>query len=244
MNVFAVPSIVLVLIAGLGTIVVLLAYRKTRPAGLALLSIGLLALLVGGLMIMWWRVHSFQPGDTESRVPIATIPLDAPIDEVPASDVPVTALEKSQSAREDVPPWVGLPPRWVGGVYQVTITTDPFATAHQCERALPGVVEDAIAQYIQTELRFEPRIARKVKLPGRYVRDDIVKQKWTQPVQTSFGQWTQLHALLEFDHKAAERIEEECKAAIVTERLWYAGTGVAGALVLLALLFVTLKINR
>jgi len=153
-----------------------------------------------------------------------------------------TAGTDRASTPVTAPDWLGMAPRQVGNVYQVTVKTDPRATRQECERELPTLTDAAIKEYARTKLGQPARIVGEVELPWSDARK-LIKEQWAELVATSFGQWTELHVLLEFDPRAKGLIEQECNRAIVAGRLWYVGTGLAAVLALLSVLYAALKID-
>jgi hypothetical protein len=196
--------------------------------------------------------------EAEPETPAAAEqPAQAPspgTDAAPAGPEQV-AKQPEPPATEKRPPWVDQAPGRVGGVYRLAIKTDPRPTREECESELPGVVQGVITQYVESELKRSPEVARRVRLPLTYIQDHIVQQKWPEPVQISLGNWVRLHALLEFDQEANQQIgnqcqqaqqqlEEEWQQASVMRRLGYSGAGLAAVLALLSVLFACLKIDQ
>ncbi len=175
--------------------------------------------------------------------------------EEPSAGAGAPPAEEEPGAVEKRPPWVDKPPQTAGDVYQVAIKTDPRPNRAECESELPGAANLAISAYAETELKRSPQVARQVQLPQTYVRNQIVQQEWPEPVQTSWGKWVQLHALLQFDQEAKQQIQNDCdrvqlrlqeqwQQASVLRRLCYSGTGLATVLLLLSVLFAGLKIDQ
>lgn len=131
-----------------------------------------------------------------------------------------------------------------GDAYWMTVQIEPRRTLQQCESELPLALNKAAVEYAIEKLNRRPRFARQMQLPADFLKQNIVKETWPEPVQVSLGDWTQLHVLLEFDQAARARIDQECDKFVVAGRLWYTGTGVVTGLALLAVLFGVLKIDQ
>lgn len=156
---------------------------------------------------------------------------------------------------EGPPAWVGKPPQSTGDVYRTTITTDPLRNAAECEGQLPDAVNQAVREYVETQLHRSSQVAQRVQLDLKTIQDKIVKERWLEPVRISLGEWKQLHALIEFDPQTKDRIVKECtlvqerldqqrEEAVVVDRLYYSGIGLAAVLALLAVAFACLKIDQ
>lgn len=175
--------------------------------------------------------------------------------EEPSAGAGPPAAEEEPGTAEKRPPWVDKPPQAAGNVYQVAIKTDPRPNRAECESELTGAANQAISAYAETELKRSPQVAQRVQLPQTYVRNRIIQKEWPEPVQTSWGKWVQLHALLQFDQEAKQQIQKDCdraqqrldeewQQASVLRRLCYSGTGLATVLLLLSVLFACLKMDQ
>lgn len=303
-GVLVLALIALLVVGGIAAVVALLANPKTRAAGVALMTIGLVVVFVVGLgmFALFWSYAGVRSREVRSRAAVrsrmeeigrelerareglpetpAERPVEKPAETAPAPetqpDAEATAdaepgekpevkppPDPDSAAKGEEPPvaeerpaWVDQPPGRVGAVFQIAIKTDPRPTREECESQLPQVLEAAVAAYAETELNQSPQVAQQVRLPT-YFQNKIVNEKnrWPEPVQTSFGKWVQLHALLQIDQetqreiqtqcgKIEERIQQEQRAATVTSRLCYTAAGVASVLVLLSALFGCLKIDE
>ncbi len=192
------------------------------------------------------------PADTEKPAPDPASGSDTP----PEAEEPNSKQDEEPPAAEPRPQWVGQAPGRVGGLYQIAITTDPRPTRAECERELPAAFEDAIGHYVQTELRQSAEVAQEVRLPLTYVQSHIVKQTWLEPVQTiSLGQWQRLHVLLQIDQEARQqitkqsdqaqqRVEQRWREASVTQRLCYGGIGLTAVLLLLSVVYASLRVDQ
>ncbi len=190
--------------------------------------------------------------------PDAQPPAEEPAEEPSTDDPPA----KEASSNEEPPPaagqrpqWVGQPPQAEGPVYRVAIKTDPRPTSAECEGQLPVVLNKAVSAYAETQLGQSAQVARQVELTPQYIRENIVQQKWPEPVEISLGKWVQLHVLLRFDQAAKKLIAKQCEQVelgleedrartAVFRRLCYSGTGLAAVLLLLSVLFAGLKIDQ
>jgi len=235
-------ALIAALAAGLvAAVVALLANPKTRMFATVLLSIGLLVLLVGAPAVYWLLARQTvqterQLAQTEKQHVLAEsvkTPAAIAVDEATPADTgtPATA-----------PDWLGIAPRQVGDVYEMAVKTDPRATREECESELPGLIGAAVEEYARTKLGRPAPIARAVELPWSDACK-LVKEKWDEPVTTSFGEWTELHVRLEFDATAKGLIEQECDQAVVLGRLGYVGMALAAVLALLGVLYAWLKID-
>jgi len=171
----------------------------------------------------------------------------------PAAKVPVVA-EKPASGPKELPSsprpeWLDRPTRVSGGVYEAVVTAGPWDTRADCDASLPDAVERGVDQFVTQYLGEEA--AGQIRLPMDYVNAEILKERYAETVDSpSFGRMTRLHALLQFDRKVKDRIDQEWSgvqkewARIRMERrLVYAGGGLAGILLLLSVVYGYLKID-
>ncbi len=157
-------------------------------------------------------------------------------------ELPAATDQRPAAAPSARPAWVEAPPRRDGDAYRMSITVGPYTTRLECDAKLPEALQSALDQYVETCLG--PKAVGRVRLPPDYLRKQLVKQQWEETIQASFGPMKQLHVLLQFDQKTKNRIEDEWNSAIVAGRLWYTGTGVAAALVILCVAFGYLKMGE
>ena len=137
------------------------------------------------------------------------------------------------------PAWVNAPPRVIGDSYLMSIVVGPWKTRQECNAELPGELQKALDDYVET---CEPAGSRIV-LPADYLRKHLVKEQWEEDIQTSVGPMKQLHVLLQFDREVKNRVLEENHQGIIAGRLWRVGIGLAAAFWLLAVVYGYLRID-
>jgi hypothetical protein len=138
------------------------------------------------------------------------------------------------------PAWVNAPPRVVGDSYEMSIVVGPWKTRQECNAELPGELQRALDEYVQT---CEPA-GNRIGLPTDYLQQHLVKQEWEEDIQSkSVGPMKRLHVLLRFDHEVKNRIVEAIHRGIVTGRLLSVGIGLAGVFWLLAVVYGYLRID-
>ncbi len=120
------------------------------------------------------------------------------------------------------PDWIDAPPQSVGDVYRMSIAVGPYTTRAECDAQLPVALQEALDRYVEACLGGEVR--RRIVLPADYLRQ-LVKDRWEEVRQHSFGPMTTQHVLLEFDRKAKDRVFAELRRTKVAGRLWFAGVG-------------------
>jgi hypothetical protein len=144
-----------------------------------------------------------------------------------------TAAEKDTTKPKTPPPaWVGSKPTIVGGVYQATAVSGPYATEWECEERLQGPLQEAVQRYARNYL--PPNVRGSLGLSADYIRQQLVKETYLEPVQASFGPMLKMHVLLKIDQKDVARFQQIAHAAEVRERVsimsaW--ASGVLGTLV-------------
>lgn len=152
--------------------------------------------------------------------------------ETPANDAPT----------KDRPTWVGKPAQMLGDTYQMTIAVGPYSTPQECEEELPRELQKALNRYVDMHVD-RPAGSLPIALPGEFVREQIVKDKWEEAVPSSVGPMLRLHALMQFDRKVKDRILMEYERGVISGRLWIAGGGLAMILWALAVMYGYLRFD-
>lgn len=149
--------------------------------------------------------------------------------------------EPAAEATTSRPAWVEMSPRRVGDTYQMAVTVGPYATRLECDARLPEVLQSALDQYVETYLGTEA--VDRVDLPSDYLRETLLSEQCEEPVDTSFGRMTQVHALLEFGPEIKQRIDEAWRRVIIARRLLFVAAGTSVVLAVLGMVFVYLKLT-
>jgi len=192
--------------------------------------------------------------ESEDASPDATSEeTDGSSDEEAAAETPPEEPEAADSTELNVPISVAAKPEWVGrkpfkqgSAYCWPVVTDPRETADEAtDKELPQVLERAVADYIRNKLELGSLAANRVHLDSEFVLTTMVEEGdiWIEPVDTTWGQWSRVHVLVRFDHKANTLLEERWTAVQLTQRLWTAGTLLCGVLFFLSLVYCYLKLD-
>ncbi len=143
-------------------------------------------------------------------------------------------------------------PFWIGqplhrGEYdgqQVSLAgaaAGPYSTTDECERAIIPVINEIVAHYVRNDERLAELSDTDLALDANYIRDNLVKQWYTETVEASFGPMYQLHALVVFDDRVQRELESLVRTARVAGRLKYAAAGTVVTLLLLGGVYSILK---
>jgi len=167
----------------------------------------------------------------------------------PAAKKTFAAVLLSRLKRNNRPDWVNALPRKIGDAYQISVEVTPFATQLERDTAdVPKALQNALNQYVRLQLGAEA--AGQVQLPPEEL-SQCIKDEWAMTVYHSGHPMTHLYLLLEFDSRMKDRVAQEWKQvreekrqALIARRLWRTGMGVAAGLLLLATLFLTLRIDQ
>ncbi len=152
----------------------------------------------------------------------------------------IAVVSPAAARAENKPDWIDAAPRSVGDAYQMSIAVGPYTTRVECDAQLPSALQEALDRYVEACLGEEVR--RRIVLPADYLRQ-LVKDRWEEVRQHSFGPMTTLHVLLEFDRKAKDRVLAELRRTKVAGRLWFAGVGWGVWLALLGVVYGYLRIT-
>jgi hypothetical protein len=137
------------------------------------------------------------------------------------------------------PAWVDAPAGRDGDLYRMTVCIGPYTTRAECDARLPQALQNALTQY--TEIYLGAEAAGRVEMPAGELEPAILRGQYEETIQASVGPMIQLHLLLEFDRSMQSRIKDCWHQALVTGRLWLAGTGLLALLALLAVAVGYLK---
>ncbi len=160
--------------------------------------------------------------------------------EAVAVEQPAEAVAAPDRTR---PEWVNALPGLNGSVYAVSVSSGPWSTVPECQRALEVAIVEATNDYIDEYLGQE-QAYQLVDLPPSYLKNHIRKSEYSEVVESkSVGPMHQLHARLEFDDLARADFQRLWRNAVVTNRLWYTGGGAALVLALLATLYGYLQLD-
>jgi hypothetical protein len=150
-------------------------------------------------------------------------------------------LSHGERGPDKRPAWVNSSPQLVGDAYQMSIAIGPYTTRAECDARLSEELQKALRDYVNVCLG--DQVSDDVPLPTDILRQQLVKAQWEEVRQHSVGPMTWLHVLLQFDRKAKERILEEHRQAIISERLRVVARWAAIGLSLLTVAFGYLKID-
>ncbi len=132
-------------------------------------------------------------------------------------------------------------PALIGGVYRITVSSGPWSTVPECQRALDDEVLAATNNYINEYLG-DPQAAEMVNVSPAYLRQRVYKAEHAEVIDSpAVGAMHQLHADLEFDARTRADFKQMWRNAVVESRLWYVGGGGVLVLALLATLYGYLK---
>jgi hypothetical protein len=135
-------------------------------------------------------------------------------------------------------------PQLQGDVYQCSVHVGPYKTLGECEQDLPEAIERSARQYVEEYLDLGPAVKR-IRLPADELRRQLVKAEWEETIESpTVGPMKQLHVLIEFGPEFRERVRQEWKRLVITDRLWRTGSAGVVGLALLGVLFGYLKIDQ
>jgi hypothetical protein len=164
-----------------------------------------------------------------------------PAEPQPAAEVPAAPATIVPSLPR--PAWVDRAPGLSDGVYALVVSSGPYSSVPECQRALNDEILSATNHYINEYLG-DDNAASLVNLPVSFSRQVIKKQEYAESLESpSVGRMYQLHAQLAFDDQSRNLFQQRWRNAIVQDRLWYTGGGAALVLALLATFYGYLKLD-
>jgi hypothetical protein len=175
------------------------------------------------------------------------VPVDVPVkvqvNPIIESEAKLLSVPVTIESAEPAPEWVGMKPHLVKSDYQLPISSGLFVSIPECQRELDQEMKRAADHYIDTFLG--ENASRVVDIPISYLKKHIKKQEYAQVIHSdSVGPMNQIHALLSFDDDARADFRRRWREAIVTNRLWYAGSGAGLVLALLGTLYGYLRLDH
>ncbi len=144
------------------------------------------------------------------------------------------------------PDWVQHPRRTRSGeVHQITVSSGPYATDLQAERALDEELLKATNEYIAEQLGSElaPTL---LQYNARIIKQRFVKpaNTYSEQITVSIGDMQQRHALLEFDNNFRSEIQSTWVGKIAESRLLQMGLVAGGAILLLGSVFGYFRLDN
>ncbi len=165
----------------------------------------------------------------------------------PGSEAATESLAAAPAAKppkdptHDRPAWLDSPQGRTPYGYGKTIVVGPFSTRDECNQALPGALQAAVADYVERYLGREAKW--QVRLANDYIHDKMIRGEWEETKQTGVGLMKQLHVRLAFTSRTNELLKQKWHEAQVEQRVLYAGMGLAGVLFVLLLAYGVLKVD-
>ena len=168
---------------------------------------GLLRMLSGAVLRALEDDDALQPGgeaaSETSRV------------ETAEADVPSPSAPR--------PAWIDAVPHREGSDYQVPVVVGPYTSREECDKKLPEELLRAVDTYAVHLLG--PRASGRVQLPLDYLQGSLIRDTWEErrvfPLSPSLhSPMVQLHVLVGFDAKAAEKIRNAWKQIVVEQRVY------------------------
>jgi hypothetical protein len=184
---------------------------------------------------------------TVSPVAPEQVAKDKPAETKPAETLPTTtkapqppdppALRRSAGR----PEWVDAPAKLSNSVYTISISSGLFVSVPECQREINAHMKRAVDHYVD-EYRGD-HASTLVSLPLAYLNEHVKKAEYSEVVNASVGPMHQIHALLEIDDRTRADIDRQWHNAVVTDRLWYTGSGAALVLALLGTFYGYLRLD-
>jgi hypothetical protein len=142
---------------------------------------------------------------------------------------------------EPRPAWVGQTPKYdkATAVYRVDVVSGPYSTEEECERRLNDPLRGAMMAYADRYLR--PGARYYAWLDAQHNRNAIIKDRYLETTQASFGPMLKLHALVEIGQNDVARYERMAHEADIHERVAITGTFAASLIGVLAVAYGALR---
>lgn len=107
----------------------------------------------------------------------------------------------------DMPPnWVLSPNKVIGGVYRLSVASDPFVTEAECRRQLenellPEVVSNRLEQLLESKIQKKVKVNNLVQygIGMDFILSEICADEFTATVDSSVGPMKKVYVLTEFN---------------------------------------------
>lgn len=147
------------------------------------------------------------------------------------------------------PEWVVNPPKQVGNVRKVVVTSGPFSTVDECQsdldRKMHAVVLNRMANISQSSLTRSTGAAAldDMGLGGDYIRRELCTDEFVDTIDSSVGEMKQVYALLEFNESQDAMLIDRARSYSRQEGLHQVSIIGGGLLASVATLFGLLKVD-
>ncbi len=113
-----------------------------------------------------------------------------------AKDVELAVAKEPEQTR---PAWVDHPPKRVGNVYRVVVSSGPYQTETECYHVLETLLAKEVQQRIE-QLVPDSQVSGPdaFGIGVDYVLRELCNGAWTETSEASFGEMKQVHVLMEF----------------------------------------------
>ncbi len=223
---------------------------SANRSGLAFAVLLCFGLFVMGLVASYTATRHVQSPtqlaqiSTEQKWQHLTAPqivLNSKTNEKPAEKIDLTEPEEPEPTR---PAWVDLPPKQIGNVYRVAISSGPYKTKPECYHALEILLGKEVQQRIE-HLMPDAKIPDTAQLgiTTEYILQEICNKNktWVETTEASFGKMKQVHVQMEFTAATEKHLQTAFRNHLRQDRVAKVG-GIAGlGLGSLVLLYGLLK---
>ena len=173
------------------------------------------------------------------------IVLDNKTNEKLVEEIDLTEPEEPEPPR---PAWVDLPPKQIGNVYRVAISSGPYKTKPECYHALEMLLGKEVQQRIE-HLMPGAKIPDSAQLgiTTKYILQEICNKNktWVETTEASFGKMKQVHVQMEFTAATEKHLQttfrNHQRQARVAKVGGIAGLGLGGLTLLYGLLKIANK---
>jgi hypothetical protein len=181
-----------------------------------------------------------KPVAAPEATAVATV---SPVAPSPAETKPAEPSDQPAPKRSGGrPEWVDAPAKLSNSVYTISISSGLFVSVPECQREINAHMKKAVDHYVD-EYRGD-QASKLVSLPLAYLNEHVKKAEYSEVVTSdSVGPMHQIHALLEIDDRTRADIDRLWHNAVVTDRLWYTGSGAALVLALLGTFYGYLRLD-
>jgi hypothetical protein len=149
------------------------------------------------------------------------------------------------------PEWVDQPPKLVGNVRRIVVSTEPFSTIDECYVQLEDRLRDAVAGRVRqlaqqvggAQVESDPSLV-DLGVGSDYILGELCPEPdFVETVKASFGDMKRAHALLEFTPPQDEFLLDRWRASARREGIFSVAAVSCGLMAGLAFAYGLLKVD-
>jgi hypothetical protein len=184
-----------------------------------------------------------QPAGSSGETPAAAPSDGATTFEKTRTREPIKIVTNVVYLAEDRPEWLEALPKYDDGVLKVAVKAGPYFTARDCEPDLEREVNLAVADFVNQRAQAKHASNFIHFSLDELRRRDVVREQFSEQLETSLGLMNQVHAQLAFDDAFAKEVDLRWSEIRSKSRLAQVGMGAGIIVLMLGTLFSYFRLD-